>query len=50
MTMMIFGELQAKILVIHRMYLGRKGETKKAEITGRQDDQVNSPIRKHMNQ
>jgi len=26
---MIFGELQAKILVLHRMYLGRKGETKK---------------------
>jgi len=32
MTMMIFGELEAKILVptTHRMYLGRKGETKKA--------------------
>ena len=35
MTRMIFGKLQAKILVLHRMYLGRKGETKKAEIMGR---------------
>jgi len=34
MTMMIFGELQAKILVQHRMYLGRKGETKKASQAG----------------
>jgi hypothetical protein len=35
MTMMVFGELHAKILVLHGMYLGRKGETKKTEITGR---------------
>ena len=48
MTMMIFGELQAKILVLHRMYLGRKGETKKSQ-NNRQDNQVNSPIQKHMN-
>ncbi len=34
MTMMIFGELQAKILVLHCMYMGRKGETKKTEIAG----------------
>jgi len=47
MTMMIFGKLRAKILVLHCMHLGRKGETKKAEIM--QDCQVNSPIWKHMN-
>ena len=35
MTMMIFGELQAEMLVLHRMYLGRKGETEKAKTTGR---------------
>jgi hypothetical protein len=35
MTRIIFGELQAKILVLHCMYLGHKGETKKAEIVGR---------------
>jgi hypothetical protein len=35
MTMLIFGEPQDDMLVLHRMYLGHKGETEKAKTTGR---------------